>query len=304
MSKRNIWAPLAVVVTLLCVASAQAQATNADPAGNQRSHSDKQASDSHAFLGVAVEAVPPALASHLQEHLSNGGLLVGEVADDSPAAKAGIKQYDILTTCDDQKLTSPEQLINLVRAKKPGDKVAIGIIRQGKSETLTANLSEVPASEQAANGEHERRERHARRDESREEARNDARNRMHEHAWDRLQGMAGAHGGTHANWDRFESLNIEKTGKDQFKAAIAYRNDKGEVERKEFTGTREQIQKDVHNVKDLPRDERAHLQAALDMQNSMRLPGVRFVPGEGLVIDLGDMMPDESREVPNHGTQF
>ncbi len=60
MWKRNIWSPLAfVVVTLLCVASAQGQATNADPAGNQKSHSDKQASDSHAFLGVAVEAVPP-----------------------------------------------------------------------------------------------------------------------------------------------------------------------------------------------------------------------------------------------------
>lgn len=303
MSKRNVWAPLAfAVVTLFCVASARAQATKSGPTVNQAPHDDKQASDSHAFLGVAVEAVPPSLAAHLHENLPNGGLLVGEVADDSPAAKAGIKQYDVITTCDDQKLTSPEQLINLIRAKKPGDKVAIGIIRQGKTENLTANLSELRASERAAIGQ-QRHERRMRRSESREEARDEARNQARERAWDRLQGMAGAHRGGKANWERFESLNIEKTGKDQFKAAIAYRNEKGEVERKEFTGTREQIEKDIHNVKDLPRDERAHLQAALDMQNSMLLPGVRFIPGEGLVIDLGDLMP-EQQDVPTHGQQF
>jgi hypothetical protein len=58
-------------------------------------------------------------------------------------------------------------------------------------------------------------------------------------------------------------------------------------------------------MKDLPRDERSDLLAALDMQNPMLMPGVRFVPGEGLVIDLRDMMPDQSQESsPHSGTQF
>ena len=139
-----------VVVTLFCVASVHAQATNSDPAGTQSSRHEKSANESNAFLGVAVEALPPSLAAQLHEQLPNEELLVGEVSEDSPAAKAGIKRYDILTTCDDQKLTSPQQLINLIRAKKPGDKVSdrVSSARGRARHSDRQRLGEVPASEQ------------------------------------------------------------------------------------------------------------------------------------------------------------
>ena len=304
MLKRNLLPCLGTfaVVALACAASLSAQTTSSDPAGKTQSRNeqssqqrnDQNAGESNAFLGVAVERVPPSLAHHMHEQLSKGGLLVVEVANDSPAAKAGIKQYDIITTCDDQRLMSPEQLINLIRSEKPGKSVSLGIIREGKSETVNATLSEIPANERAANAERAQGERRTRRGPEFTE-------RFRE--WEEMPGMAGARRGVHPNWERFESLNLEKTGKDQFKAAISFRNEKGETEKREFSGSREQIAKDIHNLKDLPREERVHLLAALDMRNSMALPGVRFIPGEGLVIDLGDFMEEGQQQPNSHESQ-
>jgi membrane-associated protease RseP (regulator of RpoE activity) len=294
MLKRSTVARLVSVtfVMFACGTIAWGQATN-DPNQStpQTSNKENPNAESNAFLGVAVEGIPPSLAEHLHDQVTNGGLLVAEVAADSPAAKAGIKKFDVITTCDDQKLMNPEQLIHLIRNEKPGKTVKLGIIRHGKSETIEATLAEIPASERTAQERSMRGRRPRGGPEFSERFRE----------WEQLPGMAGAHRGG-PNWERFESLNLEKTGKDQFKVTISYRNEKGEAERHEFKGTREEIAKDIRNVKDLPRDERHHLLSALDM-NSMMLPGVRFVPGQGLVIDLGDVIPDESEQAPNQEPQ-
>ena len=92
-------------------------------------------------------------------------------------------------------------------------------------------------------------------------------------------------------------MNLQKTGKDQFKVAISYLDDKGKTERHEFQGTRDDIHKAIQGEKDLPASERAHLLRVLDMpEHSNFMPGVRFVPGEGLIIDLGGFAPSESEQ--------
>jgi hypothetical protein len=102
-------------------------------------------------------------------------------------------------------------------------------------------------------------------------------------------------------------MSLEKTGKDQFKVSIRYLNDKGKAEEHQFTGTREQIHKDIQNEKDLPGSERAHLMRALNIldNSSFAFPGVRFVPGQGLIIDLNQFAPDETHSPqPNSSGQF
>ncbi len=69
---------------------------------------DKTAAPKAAHLGIGVESVPPALFSQLPDVLSKGqGVLVAQVAKDSPAAKAGLQPNDILLSFGDQKLYSP-----------------------------------------------------------------------------------------------------------------------------------------------------------------------------------------------------
>ena len=47
------------------------------------------------------------------------GILIDRVAKDSPAAKAGLQPYDVLLSYGNQKLHSPEQLVEMVPRTNP-----------------------------------------------------------------------------------------------------------------------------------------------------------------------------------------
>jgi len=93
------------------------------------------------WVGVATAGIDAALRQHLE--LEEGfGIQVVEVMPDSPAAKSGLRNNDIITHFEDQHLISPEHLSLLVKAKASGDKVSITIIRKGKEEVLEITLGE------------------------------------------------------------------------------------------------------------------------------------------------------------------
>jgi hypothetical protein len=93
------------------------------------------------YLGVSASPPPPVLRKQLGLH-EGMGLVVDLVVPESPAAKAGLQQFDVLQKLDDQLIVNPEQLAVLVRSHKPGEEVKLGIIHEGKSATLTAKLAE------------------------------------------------------------------------------------------------------------------------------------------------------------------
>jgi len=91
------------------------------------------------WLGVAIQD----LDSDLKEYYNvKNGVLVTEVFSGDPADKAGIKANDIIISVDGKPVDSPRKLSRLVASLKPGQKVKIGIIRNGKKKTLTARLAE------------------------------------------------------------------------------------------------------------------------------------------------------------------
>lgn len=94
-----------------------------------------------AYLGVATSPLTPALREQLE--LPQGvGLVVDTVPDDSPAGKAGLKQYDVLHKLDDQILVNQQQLAVLIRTFKPGYEVKLSIIRNGKPQEIKCQLIE------------------------------------------------------------------------------------------------------------------------------------------------------------------
>lgn len=98
-------------------------------------------SEKGSYLGIS--ASPPPAVLRKQLGLRPGmGLVVEFVVPDSPAAKAGLKQYDVLQKLDDQLLVNREQLTVLVRSHTPGDEIKVGVIRDGKPLALTAKLIE------------------------------------------------------------------------------------------------------------------------------------------------------------------
>ncbi len=94
-----------------------------------------------AYLGLSCTPAQPALQKQLQ--LKSGvGLVIDKIDDDSPAAKAGVKELDVLHKIDDQLMINNEQLNVLVRSFDIGKDVKLTVIREGKPQTLTAKLVE------------------------------------------------------------------------------------------------------------------------------------------------------------------
>jgi S1-C subfamily serine protease len=78
------------------------------------------------------------------------GVLVEDVVSGSPAAKAGLKggggaAADLITKLDGKPLTSIDALTRSVSGKRPGDRLTLGVTRDGKAHTVTVRLGVQPA---------------------------------------------------------------------------------------------------------------------------------------------------------------
>jgi putative serine protease PepD len=83
-----------------------------------------------AFLGVGQAFVENSAA----------GVLVGSVSANSPASAAGIRQGDLITEVNGEKVSTFADIRGRIQAAKPGDKFEIKVTRDGQSLTLTATL--------------------------------------------------------------------------------------------------------------------------------------------------------------------
>ncbi|MDB5251306.1 MAG: hypothetical protein JWP27_475 [Flaviaesturariibacter sp.] len=68
------------------------------------------------------------------------GAEVTSITKESAAEKAGLKKGDIITRIGDKKIVGADDVSEAVRSRKPGEKVAISILRDGKEQKLTAEL--------------------------------------------------------------------------------------------------------------------------------------------------------------------
>ncbi len=95
----------------------------------------------HAFFGLQTVPVPPSAAA--QAGLPEG-LFVQVVTPGGPAAQAGLRPNDVITSIDGKPATSNIELQELTLTKKPGDTVSIGYSRAGQSATTTVTLGAQP----------------------------------------------------------------------------------------------------------------------------------------------------------------
>jgi S1-C subfamily serine protease len=79
---------------------------------------------------------------------ADGGALVATVGSGDPADQAGIRSGDVITAVDGQKVSGARDLVNKIRAHKPGDKVELTYRRNGQEQKTTATLG----SRQVSNG--------------------------------------------------------------------------------------------------------------------------------------------------------
>jgi len=64
------------------------------------------------------------------------------VIPNSPAAKAGLKEFDVITRCDGKEITDKETLEDILSGHEIGDELEFKIFRQGKEESFKLKLEE------------------------------------------------------------------------------------------------------------------------------------------------------------------
>jgi serine protease Do len=74
----------------------------------------------------------------------------------SPAQKAGIKAGDVIVSVNGETVTDARNLAQRISTMAPGNSVKLGIIRNGRGDTITVTLGELPKERQARAGTEER----------------------------------------------------------------------------------------------------------------------------------------------------
>jgi len=79
------------------------------------------------------------------------GAVIKNVIDESAAKKAGLRNDDIITKFGDKEITSPDDLRNAVQAYKPGDKVTVNYLRDGKKKSVSLELGKTSGTSMTYN---------------------------------------------------------------------------------------------------------------------------------------------------------
>jgi serine protease DegQ len=97
----------------------------------------------HAYLGIVPDQVTPDVAGQLGLDQA-AGVLVRDVGEGTPAAAAGIQPGDVLARLDDQQLDTVEDFLGELRQHRPGDRVNVTVVRDGREQQVTATLADNP----------------------------------------------------------------------------------------------------------------------------------------------------------------
>jgi serine protease Do len=104
---------------------------------------------SRGWLGVQIQQVTPAIAASLglkDEH----GAIVAVVTTDSPGAKAGLKQGDVILAFNGSAVDELRDLPRLVADAAPDSQATLSVWRNGRTVSLTATLGELPENAKMA----------------------------------------------------------------------------------------------------------------------------------------------------------
>ncbi len=100
---------------------------------------------SRGYLGVQYVTITPDTARQYKLNVTSGSYIYASGANNpvvsgGPADKAGLKAGDIITKVNDETVGTQGSLSSILGEYRPGDKITLTILRDGKEQTLTAIL--------------------------------------------------------------------------------------------------------------------------------------------------------------------
>ena len=101
----------------------------------------KSGSVHHGYLGISMNDVTPDNAGFFDLPDATGAI-ISQVTPDSPASRAGLKSGDVLRELNGNKIVNGSALQVAVTQIAPGNTIALGILRNGKPETIHVKVGE------------------------------------------------------------------------------------------------------------------------------------------------------------------
>jgi serine protease Do len=98
------------------------------------------------YIGVNLQPIDSNLAEAFTLD-KNVGALVAEVVKDSPADKSGLKSGDVIVKINGQTVENPATLRSSISVIKPGEKIALSVIRNKEIKEITIVVGTHPESE-------------------------------------------------------------------------------------------------------------------------------------------------------------
>lgn len=97
------------------------------------------------WLGVKIQDIDPSLAESFKLD-STDGAIVTNIVLHGPADKAGLDRGDVIVQVADTKVRDVHETLDEISKHKPGERITITIIRNGKRQTKKATIIERPVS--------------------------------------------------------------------------------------------------------------------------------------------------------------
>jgi serine protease Do len=105
-------------------------------------HLQEEGHANHGYLGVSVQVVGPEIAGALHmDPVNPQGLIIVDVANDSPAAEAGLQAGDVIKSANGKPALATHDVSRLVGAARVGDKLALAIERDGTPMKIDVTIA-------------------------------------------------------------------------------------------------------------------------------------------------------------------
>ena len=99
------------------------------------------------WLGVFIQELDSETAKGLNIKTRNGALIT-DVIDGSPAEEGGIQEGDVIISFNEQLITNPANLKNIVSLTAPNTKNKVKVLRNGSKKSIDVILKELPEDPQ------------------------------------------------------------------------------------------------------------------------------------------------------------
>jgi serine protease Do len=103
------------------------------------------------YIGVEAQPVSPTMVKAMGLTDQSGALVAG-VQSDAPASRAGVQPGDVIRSVNGTNIENPRDLAVQIASVKPGDEAKLDLVRDGKSQTVSVKVGQLPNDETARVG--------------------------------------------------------------------------------------------------------------------------------------------------------